>query len=236
MKTFLLTFSSFLLISSCAQDRTAGNGNIIKETRNISNFNEIETGGNYDVYIYDAPQDGKLTIEGESNVISNVETIVKGNKLIIKKKKGINFSFTKGVKIYINARNLKSMGVSGSGSLIAEGVQNVENFSAGVSGSGEMRVKVNAKNTNVGVSGSGDVHISGKTSNLEIGISGSADVEASDLEAENVAVGISGSGNSKVWAGKSLTGSVSGSGDIFYKGNPERLDIHSSGSGDLRKL
>lgn len=236
MKTALFTFSLLLLILSCAQEATKGNGNIVKETRNIGQFNQIETGGNYDVYIYDAPNDGKLTIEGESNILANIETKVEGDKLTIKKKKGFSFSTSKGVKIYINARNLKAVGVSGSGSLTAEGVQNVDNFSAGLSGSGDIKIKVNAKNTSIGVSGSGDIQISGKTSNLEIGISGSADVEASNLEAENVTVGVSGSGNSKVWATKSLKGSVSGSGDIYYKGNPDVVDVHASGSGDLRKM
>src|SRR5690606_32739544 len=132
--------------NSCAQDRVKGNGNIVKETRQIGNFNEIETGGNYDVYVYDAPQNGKLTIEGESNVISAIETEVSGNKLTIKKKKGFNLSNTKSVKISVNAQNLKSIGVSGSGSLVAEGVQKVDNFSAALSGSGDMKVQIQSQN------------------------------------------------------------------------------------------
>lgn len=236
MKTILFTFTSLLLIISCAQDNVKGNGKVIKETRNVGQFNEIETGGNYDVYIYDAPQDGKIIIEAESNVISTIETEVDGDKLIIRKKKGFNLSTSKQVKIYINAKNLKSIGASGSGSVTAEGVQNVDNFSAGLSGSGNIKVKINAKTTHIGVSGSGDLDISGKTDNVDIGISGSADVEASNLEAQNVTVGISGSGNSNVWASKSLKGAVSGSGDIGYKGEPEVMEVQSSGSGDIHKM
>lgn len=236
MKTILFTFTSLLLMMSCAQDNVKGNGNVIKETRNIGKFNEIETGGNYDVYIYDAPQDGKLIIEAESNVISTIETEVEGDKLIIRKKRGFNLSTSKPVKIYINARNLKSIGASGSGSVNVEGVQNVDDFYAGLSGSGTMTVQINAKSTNIGVSGSGDLDISGKTDNVDIGISGSADVDASNLEANNVTVGISGSGDSKVWANKSLKGAVSGSGEIHYKGEPEVMDVQSSGSGDIHKM
>lgn len=236
MKTLILTFTSLLFVTSCAQDRVKGNGKVIKETRNIGKFNEIETGGNYDVYIYDSPQDGKLIIEGESNIIPSIETEVNGNKLTIKKKKGFNLSSTKNVKIYINAQNLKSIGASGSGSLVAEGVQNVDKFSAGLSGSGEMKVKINSQSAEIGVSGSGDLEISGKANKVDIGISGSADVDASALDANEVTVGISGSGNSKVQAKKSLKGSVSGSGDIYYKGEPEILDVKSSGSGTISKM
>lgn len=238
MKTILLTFTSLLFFVSCAQDRINGNGKVTTETRNIDKFNEIEAGGSYDVYIVDAPQDGKLMIEGESNVISSIETVVEGDKLIIRKKRGIDFNFssTKGVKITVNARNLKSIGLSGSGSLVAEGVQNVDNFSAGLSGSGDMKVKVNAKKVNVGVSGSGDLNIGGNASEVEIGISGSADVEADNLQAEYVTVGISGSGNSDVWATKSLKGAVSGSGDVTYKGSPEIVDVAASGSGNFKKM
>lgn len=237
MKALLLTITSLLILNtSCAQDRVKGNGNVTKETRNVGKFNEIETGGSYNVYISDAPQDGKVVIEGESNVISQIETEVSGDKLTIKKKKGINFSSTKGVKIYINAQNLKSIGVSGSGSLVAEGVQNVDKFSAGLSGSGSMKVKINAQSTSIGVSGSGDLDIAGKTGKVDIGISGSADVDAANLVANDVTVGISGSGNSKVNAKNSLKGSVSGSGDIYYNGEPAVMDVQSSGSGSIKKM
>lgn len=236
MKTLLFTIISLFIIVSCAQDRITGNGNIVKETRNIGKFNEIETGGSYDVHIYDAPQDGKLVIEGESNIISSIETEVIGSKLVIRKKKGFNLSSTKGVKITLNAQNLKSIGVSGSGSLVADGVQNVDKFAAGLSGSGKLTVKVNTQSAGIGVSGSGDVNISGKADKVEIGISGSADVNASNLEANDVSVGISGSGDSNVWAKRSLKGSVSGSGDILYKGEPEKLDVSTSGSGSIKKM
>jgi len=44
---------------------------------------------------------------------------------------------------------------------------------------------------------------------------------------------VSGSGNAHVFASVHLSASVSGSGDIYYRGNPQNPEIHTSGSGSV---
>ncbi len=237
MKTILFTFTSLLLALSCAQDRMSGNGNIIKETRTVSkNFNEIESAGAFDVFIKNSPQDGKVILEGESNVLENIEVEVQVNTLVIKHKKGFNFKSHKKVNVYVNAQNLSGIGLSGSGNVVAEGIQKAENFKIGLSGSGSIKVGIDAQNTKAAISGSGDIKLSGKTNNFDVGISGSGDVEAFDLKSDNVKIGVSGSGNIEVYADKKIEAKTAGSGDILYKGNADVIDAKMSGSGKIKKM
>jgi len=79
--------------------------------------------------------------------------------------------------------------------------------------------------------GNGDITLSGQSRDLQSQISGSGDLKARDLQAENVKVGIRGSGDANVFASVSLDASISGSGDVNYRGNPKVTStIHGSGS------
>jgi hypothetical protein len=89
---------------------------------------------------------------------------------------------------------------------------------------------------NLKLKGVGDIEISGgKSSDFEITLSGVGDIDAQKYEAENVTVTLSGTGDIKTWAAKSLTGKLSGVGNIFYKGNPSK-NINKSGIGEVKKL
>ena len=72
------------------------------------------------------------------------------------------------------------------------------------------------------ISGSADIEIAGtQTANsLSIAISGSGDVKASELQVKNLKTKISGSGNCKVNVFKRLDATISGSGNVYYKGRP----------------
>ncbi|MFA7687040.1 MAG: head GIN domain-containing protein [Moheibacter sp.] len=234
MKTFLLILSTLMLVNSCAQD---ANGNIIKETRNTDrSFNEIESAGAFDVFIRDSPQDGKIILEGQSDVLKNIEVEVENNTLVIRHKKGFSFRNYKKVNVYVNAQNLKGIGLSGSGNILSEGVHKVPQFKVALSGSGNIKANAEAQQVKAAISGSGNIELAGETANFEAGISGSGDIEAAELKSKNVKISNSGSGNIKIHADEKITAVSAGSGDILYKGKAEQIDVKISGSGNLRKM
>jgi len=154
-------------------------------------------------------------------------------------------------KITANDLDLK---VSGSGSLTLE--VDAKKLNADVSGSGDVDVKGSCQSFESGVSGSGkvtvaatisgkaDVHVSGSgkviangTANeIEANISGSGKVLAADLEVSKCDVHISGSGDVEINVKDSIDAQISGSGSVSYKGNPNHVNSHASGSGHVRKL
>ncbi len=234
MKTLFISALLSLSFISCAQETVKGNGNIDTQIRNVSSkFDAVGTSGAYEVVINDAPQDGKIKLEGDANILDKINVEVKGNTLVLETKNGFNLSFKKPVKITLNAQNLKSLALSGSGNMKANGIQKVEEFSVAVSGSGNIDAKVSAKKVSTAISGSGDINLEGNTDLLIVGTSGSGDVNAFKLNVKDAEIGVSGSGDTELTISGNLTGAVSGSGDIKYKGNPSKIKVQSAGSGDV---
>jgi hypothetical protein len=204
------------------------------ETRNPSSFTGIESGGSWDVFITIGNKD-EVRLESKGFDLNKVITEVEGNTLKIKLEKGryYNVNFI----AYVTVRELESIGVSGSGKMIVESNIDSKKFSIGQSGSGNIQMKMLETGAlNVGMSGSGKVTIQGgSTDSANIGQSGSGEFEALELMAGDVKVGKSGSGSTAIGVNGSFIVGSSGSGNIYYKGNPTSQKIGSSGSSKVIK-
>ena len=175
---------------------------------------------------------------GESNLLEYIITEVKDGQLTLKVKKGANLkpsSWDDGIRITVPIERIEAVKLSGSGDIVSKTTLKANNFSTALSGSGDITLDIECDAIDASMSGSGDINLSGSTRDFEVRISGSGDVEAYDLKAENVDATISGSADIQVTATKMLKARVSGSGDISYRGNPEKVDTKASGSGDISK-
>ena len=216
-----------------------GNGNIVTIERSTDNYDAISVSGWFDVMLVDGTE-GKLSIEGEENLLEYIKTEVKDGKLVIKVKKGYNLqpsSWKKDgvIKVTVPVESLSALSLSGSGDIVGKKTISASEFSTSMSGSGDITLDLECKTITASMSGSGDINLSGTTEVFEAQISGSGDIRAYDLIADNVDARVSGSADIKVTANEMLTARVSGSGDIHYKGDPKKIDSKSSGSGDITK-
>jgi hypothetical protein len=234
-----------------------GNGNVVSQERQASTFFGVTHEGVGDVNIHYA-ENYKVVVTTDSNIKDIITTKVDKNNLYIgldrKIKKSLNPTKLI-IDVYMpELRNINLRGVgninvqdfevenidvilSGSGDLkIISG--NVSNFKINLSGVGDMNIQnLEAENVDVTHTGSGDLKInSRRTSDFRISLRGVGDVEAQNFEAENVVVTHTGSGDLKVWVTKSLTGNISGVGDVLYKGDPPINDVKRTGNGDVKKL
>ncbi len=213
-----------------------GDGNTVTKTRNLSDYDQVYVKGNLDVSLVSGTE-GKVTIEGESNLIPYVKTEIDGEALKIYVEKGYYLKVSKGRKLIITVpfTDLNRVSLSGSGDIYSDDVIKARDFKTSVSGSGDVRLAVEANYIESSVSGSGDLVLRGSANNLECKVTGSGDVKAYDLKAKDVVASVTGSGDVKVTSTSSIKARVTGSGDIDYKGNPEREDKKVSGSGDITK-
>jgi hypothetical protein len=199
------------------------------ETRTPGSFTKVESGGSWDVYIKKGSKD-EVKLVSTNISLDKVITEVDDNELKIKLEKG-NYSKV-GLTVYVTVRDLDGIGTSGSGNMIVESDFGADEFSIGLSGSGNIETKnIMAEEISIGMSGSGNVTIAGGSAEeISIGQSGSGKLNALELTGESVKIGKSGSGETYIGATESLTVSTSGSGNVYYKGNPQDKSIASSGS------
>lgn len=204
------------------------------ETRTPGSFTHVESGGSWDVYIKKGSKD-EVKLVSTNISLDKVITEVDDNQLKIKLEKG-NYQKV-GLTVYVTVIDLEGIGSSGSGNMTVESDFGADEFSIGLSGSGNVELKnINAEEIKIGMSGSGNVTIDGGSAEeISIGQSGSGNLDALELSGESVKVSKSGSGNTSIGASESLIVSSSGSGDVYYKGNPGETKISSSGSSKVIK-
>jgi hypothetical protein len=273
MKKLILPFLFIFMASTLAVAQN-------RETRNVDNFTKISFRVPGKLYLKQgSPQ--KVEIQGDRDILKEIETEVDGNRLIIGKPGkwfdwGFNNNDNDKITVYITVPNIEGLSVSGSGDLIgqtkitgddldlnvsgsgslqidAEATGDVEadvsgsgdidlkgkfrSFNSDVSGSGKVKLAANISElADFGVSGSGRIMASGSAGSVKTSISGSGKVLAADLETTRCQVRISGSGDVEINVKNELDATISGSGSVSYRGNPSKVNSHSSGSGRISKM
>lgn len=237
LKLSLIIALLFTLVSqnSFAQkwwgNGVSGEGEKIRKTLDVDYFEGVSLHFSGNVTITHG-DNIKVEAEGQENILDLIETDVSGKIWEIEFEKNVRSH--KGINIYITMPKLVKAYISGSGDIeTTNHFPRVSEFYSGISGSGDLMVDIDADEVTTKISGSGNIELHGKAEQLTVKISGSGDVNTYNLDAHDVEVAIAGSGDCKVSAQKSLNVRVSGSGDVYYKGNPEKLRSSVSGSGDV---
>jgi hypothetical protein len=234
-----IVFAGILSISCSAQwgKTIKGNGNNVTIERTTRDYDGVAVSGWFDVDLV-AGDEGQITLQGEENLLEYILTEVKDGKLVIKTEKGVNLktsSWKSEIRITVPVAAINSVSMSGSGDIVGKTKIKSERFSTAMSGSGNITLDIDTGSLSASMSGSGDITLNGSTTDLEATISGSGDIDAYDLQADHVNATVSGSADIHVTANKSIKARVSGSGDISYRGNPDKIDTKTSGSGDISK-
>ncbi len=204
------------------------------QTRTPGSFTKIENNGSWDVEITKGSKD-EVRLESNGFDLNKVITEVDGSKLTIKLERG-NYKNVN-IKVYVTVRELESVGNGGSGDMLIKSDFGANTFSIGLAGSGDIIAQnINARKLTVGMSGSGKVIIEGgQADEVNIGQSGSGDFDGINFTSESVKIGKSGSGTTSIGVVESLTVGASGSGNVYYRGNPEKQSIGVSGSAKVIK-
>ncbi len=205
-----------------------------KETRDVTGFTKVSFGVPGNLYVHFG-SGYKVDLEGDKELIAEIETEVNNGRLVIKKDNWMGMS-NKKVTVNITMPSIEGLAVSGSGQAeISEAVK-AGDLDLSVSGSGKLFINtLTVENLECGISGSGDIIVNGTGSagTAEIGISGSGNYTGESLKIKSAEIHISGSGSCLCNVSETMEAHVSGSGNITYTGNP-RIDARVSGSGRVR--
>ena len=215
----------------------------------------IRNMGSIDVII-DPSMEGKAVIEGDDNLLEYVKLSQNGDGVLtVDYDDGLNIMFFRQMRVYVPTLDGGSIETMGSGDIsMAGGTLTGGSFDIRTGGSGDISLALEADDVRLSISGSGDMDIAVKSAVLEVesrgsgdigiggtvqlmgvSISGSGEFEAARLQAQDADVNLSGSGDAYVTVTGSLTGSVSGSGDLAYSGDPTGVNVSDNGSGSVRK-
>jgi hypothetical protein len=230
MKKFLSFVASAIIF--CACNNINGSGNITSENRNVDQFDGVQTSGSIDIEVTEGDQ-VSVKVKADDNVLPYIITDTDNGLLQVYFKEHTSFNNVN-VKVYATAPHLKRLFVKGSGNITSNNtIKNNRSIATKVSGSGDINVTVDAPEIKAEISGSGNLSLQGRCKNFEGSVSGSGNLNCKNLLSENATVSIFGSGNAHVFASVNLKASTTGSGNIYYSGNPTSPQISKAGSGNV---
>lgn len=249
---FVLLFVSFVW-TGC--DCIKGSGNIIEGTRSFSGIHSLSLNGDFEVHIRQDTLPSVLHIEAEDNLMPLIISEQGADSILrIWWDEDKCLRKHEAIRLTINLPYLKKIENWGSGSITAEtdlaGSEFVSFHNDGsaniklkkvtatladieLEGSGGLIIdELNVASVDSKLTGSGNIELkNGACQAHDITLTGSGNLFSFYFETNNTDVVTSGSGNCEVYVTDELNVLLSGTGSVFYRGNPTVLDMTITGTG-----
>lgn len=220
-----------IIAQSCSMLCEKGRGEIITETRTVSEFDELDIEGQAEVFLMQGLEQS-IKISIDSNLMEYVKTDVSGSKLKIYEDKCLEEISE--FKIFIAAKNLSKLTINGSIKLAGDSIFRTNKLIIKSENSGAVNLNLDVEDLDVDTKGSGLLKIKGRAANFDIDMEGAGSIEAFGFPSKNVNVDITDAGTCEISVSENLTGEVSGSGKLFYKGNPKKVNTNNTGTGIIQ--
>lgn len=218
---------------SYALNGVKGDGNVVKQERSVSDFNGIDVGGAFRVFLTQGSSE-KLVLEADENLLEIIETKVKGGVLHINTTKDIK-DFDE-MNVYITFKDLSRLDISGACKLSGEDKFKFNDLEIDGSGASSIELKFSAADLDLDFSGASNIELYGGAEKMTLDLSGASTLEAYDFETNYCNADISGASHAYLTVNNELSAEVSGAGGLKYKGNATLIHHDVSGAGSLKKL
>jgi hypothetical protein len=217
----------------CSNDGVIGSGTVIEEIRNVSSFDNIKILGSCKLFFRkDAVQ--SLRLVGEDNILPIIETYIENSTLVIGSERP--YSSHIGIKVYVSMEAVRGFTIAGASDIFGEEDFTTDELRLEIIGAGKIELGVTAQTMTTRIAGSGEISLRGSADHHSIEIAGAGDINAFDLEVKTYHIAITGSGNCRIFVTEELHAVISGSGIIYYRGNPAIVNSSIIGTGQLIKL
>jgi len=201
-------------------------GPLVSSDRELVQFSKVTLKGSMDI-VLTQDSDYTITVEAAERKMKYISTKIIDGRLVV------NVPDNKKITVYVPGHVLNEVVIDGSGNITADGELHPNSFEAGIRGSGDVKLNINANSMKVTIDGSGDVDLSGEAKSYNIEVKGSGNIESRNFKVESCGVEIKGSGDCWVYVTDSLNITIDGSGNVYYRGDPETVVTDISGSGKI---
>jgi len=224
---------AILAVSGCIGQNTTGNANVTNETRNASNFNQIDLNGAGEIILTQGNNES-VVIEAEENLMPYIKTSVNNKVLNINFNNGMPVS-TKPVKIYITVKDLNSLNIAGAGKVNSNALK-TRSLTININGAGEVNLdSLNVNSLKTIITGTGKMTAAGSAPTQNLEISGAGEYNARNLAGKTAKISIDGAGKATLNVSDLIDILINGGGQVEYVGNP-KITKQINGAGDVKKI
>ncbi|MEI6851406.1 MAG: DUF2807 domain-containing protein [Bacteroidota bacterium] len=229
VSTFVLIFS--LLITTQLKSQNAS-GNVITRDFPTNDFTGISLSEPMDYTILQGDKN-LVRIETDDNFMDKVKISVHNGTLTVDTR---SLNGASELKVTIQAKDLKSIDISGASTLKSENTLKLDNLTIDASGAAEVKLDLDVANLESDLSGAANVKLSGIVLNHNIKAGGAADLKALELQTSKAEVELTGASNVKIDVKDKLSGRVSGVSDLKLKSDPAINELDKTGNIDLQDI
>jgi hypothetical protein len=211
------------------------------EKRSVPGYHGVSVSGNIELFLTQGNDESVVISADDTKWRDKVITEVKDGilQIYLEHKTRIQIEWganAKKIRAYVAVKDIDYLSSSGSGKTHIDGSIKADKLKVNISGSGNLDGDFTVKDLFLDLSGSANADLSGKAENSDFAISGSGNIRSYDFSTSFCKASISGSGNVKITVIKELSAHISGSGNVFIKGDGLIRDYSASGSGKFKRV
>lgn len=220
-------------IKNTGNKKLVGNGNVIRQERPVSPFNEIEISGIFDVYLSQGETE-KIEVETDENLQEFIITNIQDGKLKLDCKRESKIKKSSKMNIYVTIKDIRSFYTSGIGDVKSTSTLNFGSIKITTVGVGDVKLDLNCDDINLKTSGVGDVSLEGSANHGNFRCKGVGDLNAYKFIVHKMILEHNGVGDANVYVDSEISIDYSGVGDLNYKGDPIIKKLNKTGVGDIK--
>lgn len=241
MTKYLFFISIVLFSCHPADDLFTSYGEVINEERQVPNFDAIEVGEKFDVFIIqDSIKAGTVIMSAGKNVIKGYTTVVENNLLKIRNENSFNWVRKLKIrqKVIVYVSTLNRIEILGSAKIISEGpIVNKQSITINQGGLEDAELTIEADYININCNNTGGVILSGSCFLISASVDDISFLDARNLLAKKCYIASFSRADSYVKGLEVLDIKLFGAGNIHYSGEPSQTFIKfNSGEGKIIPL
>lgn len=205
--------------------------------QSLQGFTALKAASGVDVYLKQGDAES-VEIEANEEAFKYIVAEVDSDQILVIKMDNTPkrwFSKMGPVKVYVSFTHLNQIQLSGGSDLLGQGMFIFEKLRLGSSGGSDLKMNLRADELEVNSSGGADVELAGSATYFKGVSSGGSDIKTQELETEVAEISSSGASDIRIKVIRALKATASGASDIIYYGNPEKVEVSTSGASDISK-
>lgn len=223
-----------VFLAGCENKCIEDSGNRVSRTASLKSFDKIKVDGAIKLVVV---QDSsyKLQVDADSSIIAYIKADVSGSELKVKLDDN-KYCGSDSIVVYAGIGELKGLELDGAVNVVGEGRIFAGDVDFSFAGTSDVQLDLSAAKVTTRVSGVSKIRLTGQVGVHELKINGTAELDAFDFVAGIYNIDVDGTGKANINVLNELKVKTSGSSEIYYKGNPKKVDEKKSGATKLEKV
>lgn len=232
-KLLIITLMAGLFFPACSNKCVEDLGTQSSTEIALKVYDEIDVQGAIKlVLVQDSTY--RIRIQADSNMLKHVKADVNSGKLKLK----INRDYCGSDSVVIRAGigELKKLTTAGAVQVTGEGKVNTGDLNLILAGNTNLSLELNAARVTTRIDGIAEVNLMGQAGAHQLDTKGNVKINAFDFVVGVYDIDIDGVGKANINVLNTLKTETSGSSEIYYRGNPKKVDEKKSGAATLQKV